>query len=78
MIPRSLHHVSFAVSDLEASRRFYGDLLGLREISRPDLPFPGASYAIGGAQVHLVAPPPGAPLGAPPSLSPLAGHAAPR
>jgi len=77
MIARSLHHVSFAVSDLEASRRFYGELLGLREIPRPELPFPGAWYAIGDAQVHLIVPPPGAPLGSPPpTLSPLAGHAA--
>jgi len=77
MIARSLHHVSFAVSDLEASRRFYGELLGLREIPRPDLPFAGAWYEVGDAQVHLIVPPPGAPLGAPPpSLSPLAGHAA--
>ena len=32
---RKLDHVSFLVTDVERSRRFYGQLLGLREIPRP-------------------------------------------
>jgi catechol 2,3-dioxygenase-like lactoylglutathione lyase family enzyme len=77
MIARRLHHVSFAVGDVEASRRFYGELLGLTEIPRPDFPFPGAWYEIGDVQVHLIVPPDGAPVGTPPpGLSPVAGHAA--
>lgn len=77
MIARRLHHVSFTVSDVEASRRFYGELLGLDEIPRPDFGFPGAWFQTGDVQVHLIVPPPGAPKDAPPPrLSPVAGHAA--
>ena len=32
---RKLDHVSFLVTDLERSRRFYSQVLGLREIPRP-------------------------------------------
>src|SRR5437764_12915241 len=32
---RKLDHVSFLVKDVERSRRFYGEVLGLREIPRP-------------------------------------------
>jgi catechol 2,3-dioxygenase-like lactoylglutathione lyase family enzyme len=49
-----LHHVSFAVKDLEASRRFFGGVVGLREIDRPQFNFPGAWYAIGDRQLHLI------------------------
>lgn len=77
MIARRLHHVSFSVRDIQAARRFYGGLLGLPEIPRPDFGFPGAWYEIGDVQVHLIVPPEGAPVDTPPpGLSPLAGHAA--
>jgi len=49
-----LHHVSFAVSDLAASKRFFGGVLGLPEIERPNFDFPGAWYAIGDRQLHLI------------------------
>jgi catechol 2,3-dioxygenase-like lactoylglutathione lyase family enzyme len=32
---RKLDHVSFLVKDVERSRRFYGQVLGLRELPRP-------------------------------------------
>src|SRR5436305_205017 len=32
---RKLDHVSFLVKDVERSRHFYGEVLGLREIPRP-------------------------------------------
>ena len=51
----TLHHVSVPVSDLEESKRFYAYILGLKEIDRPDFPFPGAWYAVGdGHQLHLI------------------------
>ena len=51
----TLHHVSVPVRDLEESKRFYTDILGLEEIDRPDFPFPGAWYAAGdGHQLHLI------------------------
>ena len=51
---KRLHHVSFAVSDLAASRRFFGEILGLPEDERPDFNFSGAWYAIGDRQLHLI------------------------
>ena len=56
---RKLAHYSVRTPDLEASRRFYVDVLGLREGYRPPLDFPGvwlyqgtddADYGV----VHLV------------------------
>lgn len=74
---QGLNHVSFPVKDLEQSVHFYRDVLGLAPIPRPDLPFPGAWLGGRGIQVHLIQPPPGAPLGSPPpSLNPLGGHVA--
>src|SRR2546430_17632302 len=40
---RKLDHESFLVTDVERSRRFYSQILGLREIPRPShFDFPGA------------------------------------
>ena len=36
-----LHHVTVKTDDLEATRDFYRDVLGLEEGFRPDLEFPG-------------------------------------
>jgi glyoxylase I family protein len=51
----AIHHVSLTVTDLELSRRFYREILGLREISRPPFNFPGAWFEVGGPQqLHLI------------------------
>jgi catechol 2,3-dioxygenase-like lactoylglutathione lyase family enzyme len=77
MIVKRAHHVSFGVSDLEASRGFYAGLLGLREIERPDFGLPGAWYEAGEAQVHLIALPQGFEGVRPsPTLNPVTNHAA--
>jgi catechol 2,3-dioxygenase-like lactoylglutathione lyase family enzyme len=55
MIPLvRLHHVSFAIKDLAASKRFFGEILGLAEVERPSFTFPGAWYALGDRQLHLI------------------------
>lgn len=51
---RMLHHVSLPVTDLERSRRFYREILGLREITRPPFDFPGAWFEVGGGHLHLI------------------------
>jgi glyoxylase I family protein len=51
----SLHHVALPCADLERSRRFYVEVLGLTEISRPSLPVAGAWFRVGDRQeLHLI------------------------
>jgi catechol 2,3-dioxygenase-like lactoylglutathione lyase family enzyme len=51
----AIHHVSLTVTDLERSRRFYREVLGLAEITRPPFHFPGAWFQAGVAQqLHLI------------------------
>jgi len=55
MVIEALHHVSLVVSDLERSRQFYREILGLNEIERPPFPFPGAWFNLGAnQQLHLI------------------------
>ncbi len=49
-----LHHVAISVSDLARAKQFYGDVLGLEEIARPNFPFDGAWYRVGNQEVHLI------------------------
>jgi glyoxylase I family protein len=71
------HHVSFPVRDLSRSRMFYEGVLGLRQKIRPDFPFAGVWYEAGACEVHLIEAPAGVDTGTPPpTLNPMAGHAA--
>ncbi len=77
MIVGSVDHISFSVTDLERSKRFYEDVLGLRTIPRPDLGLPGVWYGAGNCEVHLIQRPEGVEVGeAPAKLTPLANHQA--
>jgi catechol 2,3-dioxygenase-like lactoylglutathione lyase family enzyme len=52
--PGKLHHASIRVSDFERSREFYEGLLGMKQVPRPDLGFPGGWYGLGDGQLHLI------------------------
>ena len=54
MTIEGLHHVSLAVTNLERSRAFYREVLGLEEIARPAFEFAGAWYRLGAQQLHLI------------------------
>jgi glyoxylase I family protein len=46
-------HVAISVTDVDAARRFYCELLGFEELPRPDFGFPGAWLRVGSLQLHL-------------------------
>ena len=52
----ALHHAGLLVSDLGRARVFYESVLGLEPYAdRPELPYPGVWYALGGGQqLHLM------------------------
>ena len=47
-------HVAICVSNVEESRHFYGEQLGLETVNRPDFGFPGEWYVVGTLQLHLM------------------------
>lgn len=51
---RAFHHVARLTKRLEASRAFYRDVLGFREIERANFNFPGAWLYNYGVQIHLI------------------------
>ncbi len=50
-----LDHVSVLITDVERSRRFYRDLLGLKEIAKPrTFTFIALWFELGNQQLHLL------------------------
>ncbi len=49
-----IHHSSLIVSDAKASLNFYTNIIGLKQLERPNLPFPGVWLEIGQQQIHLL------------------------
>ena len=50
-----LLHAGLLVEDLDRARTFYESVLGLTPCPRPELPYPGAWYELGGGQqLHLM------------------------
>ncbi len=58
-MPGSIHvkhidHLTIVVKDLDASRAFYVELLGMDEVERPAFSFPGAWFQAGTTLLHLI------------------------
>lgn len=53
---KSINHIGRVTRDLDASLRFYCDVLGFEQVWRPDFSFPGAWLFNYGLQIHLIAP----------------------
>jgi catechol 2,3-dioxygenase-like lactoylglutathione lyase family enzyme len=51
---RQIDHVTLVVRDLDASRRFYVDRLGMTEVPRPAFDFAGLWFRAGETLVHLI------------------------
>ena len=49
-----INHVALHVINLAASDNFYGEVLGLQKLLRPDFDFPGSWYGIGDQELHLI------------------------
>jgi catechol 2,3-dioxygenase-like lactoylglutathione lyase family enzyme len=50
---KGIDHVTMVVRDLERSREFFVDLLGMSEVPRPAFGFPGLWFQSGQTQIHL-------------------------
>ena len=51
---KRIDHVTLVVKDLEASRKFYVETLGMNEVQRPGFPFAGSWFQAGTTQIHLI------------------------
>jgi catechol 2,3-dioxygenase-like lactoylglutathione lyase family enzyme len=74
-----LFHVAIKTGDLQATRRFYTEVIGLAEVDRPDFGYPGAWLACpqpgGAAIIHIYAGGPAfGPSGVAPSGSAAIDH----
>lgn len=48
-----IHHMNVAIDDVGRARDFYGRLLGLPEIKRPNVGSPGLWFGCGANELHL-------------------------
>lgn len=51
---KSIDHVTIVVKDLAATRRFYVDILGMKEVARPGFTFAGEWYQAGPTLIHTI------------------------
>jgi catechol 2,3-dioxygenase-like lactoylglutathione lyase family enzyme len=51
---KAVRHTGINISDVNKSKEFYGQVIGMTELPRPELPIPGAWYECNGVQVHLI------------------------
>ncbi|MEB3887091.1 VOC family protein [Lyngbya sp. CCY1209] len=53
---RRVHHIAFNVADIEASRKFYGEILGLHELRGEEVPSTLKSLVEAGKVANFVTP----------------------
>jgi catechol 2,3-dioxygenase-like lactoylglutathione lyase family enzyme len=51
---KAIRHTGIRVTDVDKAKEFYGQIVGMTELPRPELPVPGAWYECNGVQVHLI------------------------
>jgi catechol 2,3-dioxygenase-like lactoylglutathione lyase family enzyme len=49
---KSFDHVTLICADLEATRRFYVDFIGMKSVGRPAFNFPGLWFELAGVLIH--------------------------
>jgi len=52
--PLEFSHAAFRITDVDKSRAFYENVLGLKSLQRPDFTFKGMWYGVGSGQIHLI------------------------
>ena len=50
---KAIDHITIVVKELETSRKFYTEVLGMRQVDRPAFGFPGAWFQAGATQIHM-------------------------
>ena len=50
--PIAIDHITIIVSDIEKTKEFYVNKLGMQHVARPDFDFPGIWFQAGSTQVH--------------------------
>lgn len=51
---KRIDHVTLVVKDLDVSRQFYVETLGMQEVERPGFRFAGLWFQAGTTQIHLI------------------------
>ena len=54
ILVKSIDHVTIVVKDLAATRRFYVDVLGMKQVERPGFTFAGEWYQAGPTLIHTI------------------------
>jgi len=49
-----IDHITLVVKDLEKSKEFYVDTLGMEQVQRPAFKFDGRWFQLGDQQIHLI------------------------
>jgi glyoxylase I family protein len=52
--PRALNHAAFRVTNVEKACDFYENVIGLKQIPRPQMGIGGAWYGVGESALHII------------------------